>query len=351
MRVLAMLHLYAPDHCAGAEMAVHALLRALVARDHTVNVTLSRAHSGPHEPYTWGGVHVYPHQDKSDPFRWLADPNRCPDVIVTHLENTDRASILGDAYRVPVVHVLHNTFNTTKWALRRRPALAVANTQWMTDDIRQWWATDHTGQPMPPMIVVRPPVIPSEYRTTPGAHVTLVNVTQEKGADTFYALADRFPRVKFLAVEGAYGIQDRRDRPNVRHQCHVAGDRMRDAVYRRTRVLLMPSVYESYGRAGVEAACSGIPTIAHPTPGLRESLGEAGLYADRADVDAWAVHLTRLLTPAGWSAASALAAARAAALPTDADLERWVTAVEGVTGGRSARHGGRRPVTVSGALE
>jgi hypothetical protein len=332
-------------------MAAHGLLRALVTRGHTVDVILSRVHTAITEPYTWDGVRVHPRHDKSDPIRWLVDPGRRPDVIVTHLESTERASILGDTYRVPVVHLLHNTYDTTKRALTRRPDLAVANTEWMAADIRQWWAAEHTGQSMSPMIVVRPPVVPDEYRTTPGRWVTLVNPTRDKGSDIFYALADRFPKVTFLAVEGAYGEQDRRDRPNVRWQSHLAGDRMRDEVYRRTRILLMPSVYESYGRVGTEAACSGIPTIAHPTPGLRESLGDAGLYADRGDVDAWALHLTRLLTPAGWSAASALAAARAAALPTDADLDRWVAAVEGVTGGRSPRDRGRRPVALSGAVE
>jgi hypothetical protein len=331
-----MLHLYAPHHCAGAEMAAHALLRALVTRGHTVDVTLSRVHTGIAEPYTVDGVTVYPHRDKGDPFRWLADPRRRPDVIVTHLENTERASVLGGIYRVPVVHLLHNTFDATKWALGRQPALAVANTEWMARDIRDWWANARHG-PLPPMIVVRPPVRRSDYRAKPGRLVTLVNVTADKGAATFYALADRFPATTFLAVEGAYGTQDRRERPNVRWQAHLPGDRMRDEVYRRTRILLMPSVYESYGRVGVEAACSGIPTIAHPTPGIRESLGDAATYADRADTDAWARHLTRLLTPAGWSVASTVAAARAAGLPTDADLDRWTTAMEEVAGDATTR--------------
>ncbi|WP_262928542.1 glycosyltransferase family 4 protein [Streptomyces sp. CBMA152] len=51
---------------------------------------------------------------------------------------------------------------------------------------------------------------------------------------------------------------------------------MREHVYSRSRVILMPSLYESWGRVAVEAFASGIPVIAHTTPGLVESMGEAG---------------------------------------------------------------------------
>ncbi|MFE4971343.1 glycosyltransferase [Kitasatospora sp. NPDC056651] len=59
---------------------------------------------------------------------------------------------------------------------------------------------------------------------------------------------------------------------------HVPGHAMRERVYARSRVVLMPSSHESWGRVGVEAFASGIPVIAHPTPGLAECLGHAGIY-------------------------------------------------------------------------
>jgi glycosyltransferase involved in cell wall biosynthesis len=58
-------------------------------------------------------------------------------------------------------------------------------------------------------------------------------------------------------------------------------------VYRQTGILIMPSHYESYGRTAVEAMCSGIPVIANPTPGLLESCGSAGYFADRNKLDEW----------------------------------------------------------------
>lgn len=327
-----MCHLFTPHHGAGAELTAQGLLYALVERGHTVDVVLSQAHPAITETYQVDGITVHPRLDKGDPARWLSEPTRRPDVLITHLDCTERASILGGIYRVPVVHLLHNTHITAKLALARRPALVVANSEYVAADVSAWWDENQGGRLLPPMIVIPPPIQVADYRTKPGTHVTLINPTEAKGAGVFYALARRFPRVPFLAVQGGYGVQirDDDDLPNVTWQAHVPGDRMTAQVYRRTKVLLMPSDYESYGRCAIEAACSGIPTLAHPTPGLLESLGAGGVFADRDDIDAWAAALRTLLSTAGWATASKAATARVEALHTDADLDRWATALEAI---------------------
>lgn len=320
MRVLGVYHAYPPSHGAGAEWMAHSLHRALVAAGHDVRVVLSRDDQVT-EPYTLDGVEVVPFRSKHT----LHENVPWADVLLTHLENTPRASIVARLAGKPCVHVLHNTFGPTRgWIRTGRPALLVYNSAWMRDDYRQWMIEEGVAQP--PGIVVHPPVYGDDYRTTPGGSVTLINMTKEKGADTFYRLAAAFPRVPFLAVEGGYGVQVVRDLPNVTHQPNTA--RMADDVYSRTRVLLMPSQYESWGRVGVEAMTSGIPVIAHPTPGLLESLGEAGRYADRTDHRAWVMHLAGLLDPARWQVASRLAAQRARQLDPAADLRTFVAAVE-----------------------
>jgi glycosyltransferase involved in cell wall biosynthesis len=266
------------------------LLKALVARGHQCSVQLSMPHpmfaTG---PYTYEGVNVHPYQDQFDPLKWLAMPEK-PELIVAYLENTLRASILGDMHNIPVAVVLHNGHTKSFADLRWGCKLAVYNTEWMRTDAELWWRTYHSDTP-PPGIVVHPPIDRERYRVKPpsasAGHVTLINLFEEKGPDVFYALAARFPRLKFLGVRGAYGAQDiRRGLPNVEIIPHVAAHDMPRKVYARTRILLMPSSYESYGRAGVEAACSGIPTIAHPTAGLLEALGDGGTFCDRDDLSA-----------------------------------------------------------------
>lgn len=339
MRVLAMLHLYTPVHNAGAELMTHAMLRALVQAGHDVDVLLSRKHYQIPEPYVHDGVRVFPHVGRGDPFTWFTCPDQRPDVVLSHLENTERASILANQFGVPCIQLCHNTFRDTKLALLRSPSLVVVNSEWMHEEFTAWWLWERGPRDMPRMLTIHPPVLPAEYTTTPGSQVTLINLCEDKGADTFYQLAKRFPTRKFLGVTGAYLPQIKMDLPNVEILDHVPGPEMRHRVYARTKVLLMPSIYESWGRVGIEAACSGIPTIAHPTAGLLESLGDSGSFADRDDTDAWERHLTRLLSPRGWSAASKRAQARAAELDPREQLAQWVHTVE-VLGRGSARHRG-----------
>jgi glycosyltransferase involved in cell wall biosynthesis len=324
-----MVHLFPPRHCAGAEMMLESMLRPLVERGHQVDVLLSREVEGLTEPYQRYGITIHPHVGRDDPWDFVAQS----DVVITHLENTARASVLCAKMRRPVVQVLHNNHPTTKAFLAPSTGLAVFNSQWMADDF------GYSGH----SVIVRPPIFAEDYRTTPGDSVTLINLSPTKGAFVFYGLAERMPDVPFLGVTGAYGEQIiRTDLPNVTILPH--GGDMR-AAYGRTKVLLTPSDYESWGRVGVEAMVCGIPVLSHPTEGLLESLGDAGTFRDRADLDAWEQALRELLTPKHWRAMSAKAKARALELdPTD-DLNRWCEAIEAF-GTRARAFGG--PVTVSG---
>ncbi|MGW6741638.1 glycosyltransferase family 4 protein [Streptomyces sp. NPDC055025] len=257
---------------------------------------------------------------------------------MTHLENTPRASILGELNRIPVAHLLHNAYEKSKtWLFKGSPSLVVYNTDWMRADAEAWWKIHRGDRPMPWGITVHPPVAVADYQASPGDRITLINLTAEKGANTFYALAERMPRRKFLGVVGGYGEQIIRDLPNVEIVPHTPGDRMAKDVYARTRILLAPSSYESYGRVAVEAMCSGIPVIAHPTPGLMESLGDAGTFCDRDDLDAWESVIKHLTTQAAFPKASKAALARAAGLDPSAELDVWCAAMEGVAKRGSSR--------------
>ena len=322
MRILAMAHRWLPSHNAGAEVMVHTMLRALVARGHRVDVTLSRQVG---DPYELDGLRLWPGRD---PRTAVLDA----DVVVTHLENTPAATLLARWHRLPVVQVWHNTMAVTqRWA--PSAALGVANSEWMHVDYRA-----ALGDLMPPSIVVRPPVTAADYATTPGDRVTLINLRPDetspdgtvlgKGAELFWHLAEMLPKVQFLGVKGAYGEQMVRDLPNVEVIDHVPHDRMRDEVYARTRILLAPSSYESWGRVAVEAMASGIPVIAHPTPGLTEALGHAGSLLDRDSPFDWAAEIERLLCGDCRVPDVDAALERSAELDPTEDLNRWCDAVE-----------------------
>lgn len=328
MRVVVRVHGYPPRHNAGSEWMAHSMLRALVARGHECSVWLSR-YSADRDPYELDGIQVVPFAARMD----FADAAKHADVILSYWENVPSAGALAREFGRPFVVIAHNA---SRLVLRNlggaSTALAVYNSEYVRSEADLFFSEYRQSSRPDRSIVVRPPVFADEYRTTPGDCITLINLCADKGGHVFWRLAERLPDKKFLAVKGAYGDQVVKDLPNVEVLEQRPGSRMRDEVYARTRVLLMPSTHESWGRTAAEAMVSGIPVIANPTPGLSESLGEAGIFAERGDIDAWVSVLDRLGDDAEWSAASERALARAKTLDPADDLARWCEAIESLKG-------------------
>jgi len=329
LKVVARFHAMPPEHNAGAEHMLVSMLRPLVERGHDVSVWLSR-YGKAAKVYEYRGIQVVPLQARLD----FPSAVRRADVLVSHLECVPSTASLARGYGKPMVVVCHNTYRPTfRDMAAGGTALAVYNSLWMQAEAELFFAEYPKSVRPADALVVRPPVFADEYAVKkPGDRVTLINCNAEKGGHVLEALARRMPGTKFLAVTGAYGQQILPDLPNVEVLEHVPGDQMRDRVYARTRVLLMPSSYESWGRAGVEAVASGIPVLAHPTPGLCESLGEAGIFIDRNDVDGYEAVLRKLATAAECRLASKRAKARSRELDPSADLAAWCGAVEGLAG-------------------
>jgi glycosyltransferase involved in cell wall biosynthesis len=306
-----------PSHPAGSEVMAHELCKALVNAGHRVTVSVSRSVHSRGE-YELDGVRVLPFVGKAQDH----DRTRDADVIIGHLADGKRAASYGMRYRIPTVVISHNNESLPIGA-----SLVCFNSEWL--------AADHhyTG----PSMIVRPHVPIEQYATTPGDRVTLINTNPAKGVHQVLRIAEAMPEAEFLLVEGTYGgpVVPKR-RPNIEFQSVLPPEQMRDRVYARTRVLLMPSVYESWGRTAIEAAASGIPVIAHPTPGLREALGPAGIFIDRDDTAGWIAAIRRLRDGRSWNAASRRARTRAANVHaiTTADVAAFVDAVTAL---------GRRP--------
>lgn len=317
MKIAAYVHFYVPYRCAGSETMLHAMVKSLINAGHEVKVFATVLEQAP-PYYVYEGVEVYVTNvvyGRQQIETWS------PDVIVSHHDNTDRACSISRKKDIPFVFLMHNDFPDTAKKLNLNPNLVVFNTDWMAKKFFPH-APNH--------VVVHPPVYSDQHATTPGECVTLVNMNVHKGGKIFYELAQRMPDLKFLGVEGGHGEQI------IRHGLHNVTiqnqtDKMKDDVWSRTRVLLMPSVYESYGMAGVEALASGIPVIANPTPGLLESQGPTGIFIDRGDLDGYESMIRKLMEdPKFYATASAKSLKRSAELNPHAELEAWVSKVEGL---------------------
>lgn len=314
MKITGYFHLFPPEHNAGSETTVHAALRAMVNRGHKVQVVCDRSKTA---PYNVDGIEVV-RPPRRGVHSWMENYVRDSDLLVTHLDLTSQAMTLAMAVKKPLVHFVHNDAQLMYWRVDARVpyrnSLTVFNSNWLANkpsswagqDLPQDWASPHS-------VIVHPVVEPERYQCERGECVTLANPTAGKGAATFYELARRIPETQFITAQGGYGIQvpcpngpnahlfyddQGNEKPcnGLANVTHVKNDPDIRNIFRRTKVLLMPSEYESYGRVGIEAACAGIPTIAHPTVGLVEAFGDAGIFIDRNDYDAWEKEVRRLLT-------------------------------------------------------
>lgn len=310
MRIAAAVPNYPPGSRVGSWISTHECLARLAARGHDV---VAIRQLGRHRPdYTLDGVQVLTGAGRIERTVPTAD------VAVSHLGDSGRAHAAAVKAGVPSVRMAHGGKVTPERL--DGASLVVWNAASYAEG--KGWAG--------PSIVVHPPVWPDQHRTTPGDLVTLVNLSEDKGVRTFWRCAERLPDLGFLGVRGSTGHQQHPRPTNV--EVVRSTRRMRDDVWCRTRLLLMPSAFETYGRVGVEAMCSGIPVIAHPTPGLRESLGDAGTFIDRDDHRAWAAAIERLMSDDdAWHVASQQALARVDQLDPDGDLDRFADAIEALS--------------------
>lgn len=256
---------------------LHEVLKQFVRDGYEVDA-VATSNKGPIEEYE--GIRVFHGEEYRDidiePY----------DIIVTHFAEslyiTPKAKSLGKK----IVYIVHNTMDeTNKYLHRENPDLAIFNTEW----VKRFHKYNGNS------VIVHPPVYREQHSTVPGDMITLVNLTPPKGSNMFYNMAIKLPKFKFLGVEGGYWKDQQQyiRRPNITFQKNTSD--MKKDVWSRTKVLLMPSSYESYGMVGIEALASGIPVIACPTPGLQESLSYAGIFPRTTSIREWRTELERLM--------------------------------------------------------
>lgn len=135
----------------------------------------------------------------------------------------------------------------------------------------------------PNALVIHPPISPlPTNRFTDGDAYTVLSSLKNKGVEIVLGLAKIYKDKRFIIVrspaERTHGIPDLEERvkqlPNVELHPRVSPDEVKK-YYKQTRILLVPSRYETYGMSAIEAAGYGIPTIHVDTPHVREGIGEA----------------------------------------------------------------------------
>ena len=283
-----------PDLC-GAFLHDIDLAIELQRRGHQVVFLTIRV---PREGYSGGTYRGFrymhfsaatPYLDTSD--IWLCPHSPClPDV----------RKLNGRGYSRPIIATCHYDGNytvitregTTKWV----EMLCFIN-KTMGPNYRK------NIQPWPAQIVrteVIRPIMHQDKITIAepfqGEYITLVNANQNKGVHVFIDLAKKMPERKFLGVLPYYG--ETRIPPSPSNVTWISFDDDIRNILRQTRILLIPSYYESFGRIAVEAMLNGIPVLySKPNPnsiypggsteGMQEWIGDAAIACEREITQEW----------------------------------------------------------------
>lgn len=288
LRILAHLPTYVPYSFGGSESSMQATLAFLCRQGHEARVIVD---DSPVSSYAVDGIDVVAQPSR----REMRDLYRWAGIVLTQGRSALGSFMRAVSVDTPVVLFIRDIADWQR--LPSPPHLVVFNAEW------QMHAMHYPGV----SIVVHSPIEADRYMTTAGDRVTLINLNERKGGRLFHDLVDRMPDVAFLAVAGVWGEQVLpRAAPHnleiVQRQIDVR------EIYSRTRILLIPSKWESFGRVAVEAGISGIPVIASPNPGTIEAMGSSALYASLTDLDEWIQAIRSLDDPITYATRSAAVA-------------------------------------------
>lgn len=284
MKILAHIHGYPPNHNAGAEWMVHHMFKWLQKQGHEIRVVVPDVGADEFE-----GIKIFPEYARvhirTEHYRWA-------DIVVSHLDKVGKTINNIRVMNMPACFIMHNTHRYSTIAKIAHQSVLCFNSKY-TQDVKYY--------PTKESCIVQPPCPVDYYKTNRGGakYVTIINHCKVKGSDMFFTLAEMLPDVQFMAVKGDYYHQEKEwEGKRLKNVTFKENTPQIQKQYALTKILLMPSDYESFGRTAVEAAASGIPTICAPTPGLKESLGKAGIFHALDKPDKWAEEIKKLLKDA-----------------------------------------------------
>lgn len=198
--------------------------------------------------------------------------------------------------------------------------------------------------PWPPSIhrteIIRPImhrdkiVVPEPFR---GDYVTLINANMNKGVYQFVDIAKAMPQQKFLGILPYYGERQVPPAPN--NITWIPFDDDIRNILKQTRILIMPSYYESFGRVAVEAMVNGIPVLySKPNPnsvypggsteGVQAWIGDAGIACERESIQEWVSELTKLADEDTYAERSAIVKAHIESMNLFSEASRIAGLVE-----------------------
>jgi len=264
MRLTTVMHGYPPLWAMGGEVSTHRTIRTIPDSRAFIQTV--------EEPYELDGVEVRPLPDISILGIATAIAEDL-DAVFTHSSLSEPAVRAARKLRKPSLLGIHAPRRFAPDLIRaaRGATVRIYNTDAAKEDWR-----DPSGW------VLHPPAVRLEVVDGPRDAYTLASSLVNKGSKQVLELAKILPDKRFIIVrspaEATHGLRGFEKMaaalPNVevwdRLEPHEMGK-----LWSQTRIVLVPSNYETYGLVAVEAAWWGIPSVHVNTPHVLEGIGNA----------------------------------------------------------------------------
>lgn len=275
MTLAAFLHGYPPFWSMGGETSTHRTLRVVPGA--TVFTTTP-------ESYVLDDVKVMPSTGASYQSIMADAETVGASVLYGHSVMSQETVRAAKKMRIPSILAVHAP---PRYGGDLRRAWSSATVRlYNTEVARRDWH-DAKGW------LLHPPVgEPSTIVSGPHDALTLTSSLLNKGAERVLALAERRPDQRFILVESpahpTHGDplfwEKAEKTPNVEIWPRLHPDEM-GRLWAETRILLVPSRYETYGMSALEAAWHSIPSVHVDTAHVREGIGTAARLLRSATVD------------------------------------------------------------------
>ena len=323
MSLVAFLHGYPPQWSMGGELSTHRTLREIPG---------SIVYTECDAPYEFEGVQVRPLRTATVS-EMVADADGAgASVLLAHSTLSQKTVQAAKRLGIPSVLAVHAPprFAADLRQAWSRATVKVYNTEaarraWR--DPRGWLLHPPAGTPMPEL--------------GPREHLTLTSSLLNKGAGRVLDLADRRPDKRFIIVRspahkthGDPAFEEKAaERRNVKVVDRIHPNDM-GRLWRETRILLVPSRYETYGLVALEAAWQGIPSIHVNTPDVLEGIGDAAYLLNGFTIDELDAAVTRVNEDyMGW-AVRARQRAETLKLRTQQELAAFVAGIRQLQGSK-----------------
>ena len=275
MTVVALSHGYPPHWNMGGEVSLHRSLAPLDGRKVVLTAT--------DKEYVFEGVEVKK-INTPDVLNIKANPG----PIATQLRELSARVVIGQnelslpgvlaANHIGAVSIV-NVHTPPRYGRLIRQAVvnadyAIYNTE---TSAKQW------GEPR--AMVLHPPISKLPTKTFgDGDAYTLLSSLTNKGVEVVIKLAKQYPDKRFIIIrspaEPTHGLKNIEEiasqLDNLELHPRVSPEEVHKYL-KQTRILLVPSRYETYGMSAIEAAGYGIPSVHVDTPHVREGIGDAAV--------------------------------------------------------------------------